>query len=153
MLSLEWHFGLAPSILAALQDERLAVKAANAMARAYKEEILNYVEEGRSFTNRGKHLKFIKLKFEGPGAMVYTKAKHLVWMEGGTGPHAISPRGRGKRKAKVLRFKAGGGFLFRKLVQHPGTRPLPFFFADFAAREVKMKAAAQGVLAAKLGAR
>jgi hypothetical protein len=153
MLRLDWNAGQAVSVLAVLQDERLTMKAANAAAKEFKGDILDYVDEGKSFTNRGKHQKFIKWRTDGPGALVYTKARHLVWMEQGTGAHAIGPRRRGKRKAKVLRFKAGGGFLFRKRVQHPGTRPLPFFFADFAAREAKMREAVAGVLAAKLGAR
>jgi hypothetical protein len=151
MLRLDWTPVQAVSVLAMLQDARLAMKAANAAAKEFKGEVLDYIEEGKSFTNRGKHQKFIKWRTDGPGAMVYTKAKHLAWMEQGTGDHAISPRGRSQRK--VLRFKAGGGFLFRKLVRHPGTRPLPFFFADFTAREAKMREAAAGVLAAKLGAR
>lgn len=39
----------------------------------------------------------------------------------GTKPHIIRPK-----RAKALRFKAGGKTLFAKVVHHPGTRARPF---------------------------
>lgn len=158
-LSIEWRFRDTDtlSVLAGLKDQRLYMKAIDAAAKSYREDVLKYVAEGKSFTDRGKHLKFIKLNFPpGPSAMVYTKAKHLVWMEGGTGPHPIAPRDHGGKKRgrgrghKVLAFNEGGeggSLLFRKLVNHPGTRPIPFFFADMPAREARMMQAMRRVIA------
>lgn len=40
----------------------------------------------------------------------------------GTRPHIIRPR-----RARALRFEAGGRVVFSKLVHHPGTRPNDFF--------------------------
>lgn len=42
----------------------------------------------------------------------------------GTRPHLIRPRRR-----KALRFEAGGGRVFAKVVRHPGTRPNNFMGA------------------------
>lgn len=159
ILEVSWHDGDAGSVLLALRDERLAMKAANAMAKEYLGDTLQYVAQGRSFTNRNKHQKHIKWRFDGRGAKVYAKARHLVWMEEGTAAHAIAPRdrggkGRGKRRQRqVLRIKTHGGLLFRKLANHPGTREMPFFFAEASARQTRGIAAARGVIAAKMGRR
>lgn len=148
----EWNPGTSLSVLAALQDARLASRIANTMAQEYQGEILDFVKQDKAFKNRGKHQRFIRWRTtDGPSALVYTKAKHLVWMEHGTMPHAIAPKARGKRK--VLRFREGTGHAFHRAVQHPGTRKIPFFFAEFGARENRMRTAARGILAAKLGLR
>lgn len=149
-MKIDWNPGDSLSVLAALRETRLAARVANTMAKKYQGEILDFVEQGKAFTDRGKHRKYLRWRtLDGPSALVYTQAKHLYWMEEGTLPHAIAPRQRGQRQ--VLRFRAGGGHAFRRAVAHPGTRKLPFFFADTAARGDRMRAAGRGVLAAKLG--
>jgi hypothetical protein len=50
----------------------------------------------------------------------------------GTRPHIIRPR-----RAKALRFRAGGRVVFAKVVRHPGTRARPFL--DRALREVSAR--------------
>lgn len=48
--------------------------------------------------------------------------KHASFIEYGTRAHIIRPR-----RAKALRFRAkGGGVVFARRVQHPGTRPYKF---------------------------
>lgn len=48
-------------------------------------------------------------------------APHAKYIEEGTVPHPIVAR-----RAKFLRFKVGNRWVFRKSVQHPGTKPRPF---------------------------
>ena len=48
-------------------------------------------------------------------------ASYGVFVHDGTRPHVIEPN-----KRKSLRFVAGGGFIFSRRVQHPGTQPRPF---------------------------
>jgi hypothetical protein len=54
-------------------------------------------------------------------ATTVASAKYAPAVEFGTRPHIIRPR-----RAKVLRFAAGGRVVFTKLVRHPGTKPQPF---------------------------
>lgn len=49
------------------------------------------------------------------------KAPYALFVEDGTKPHAIQAKGGGS-----LRFVVGGHVVFRKSVQHPGTKPTDF---------------------------
>lgn len=48
-------------------------------------------------------------------------AAHASYVEEGTPPHQIRPKHR-----KALRWAVEGGFLFARVVNHPGTRPTRF---------------------------
>lgn len=130
--------------LGAIRDGKLAMRGANAIARSFLDDTLDYIAEGKSFTDRGKHIKHIRWRPVDGGALVYTRARHLLYMEQGTGPHVIGPRAR--RQGRAIRFSAGGGVLLRNRVHHPGTRPVPFFFADLSARMARANQAAAKVL-------
>lgn len=52
---------------------------------------------------------------------IFAKARHASFVEQGTRPHAIMPK-----RARVLRFQAGGRTVFAARVNHSGTRPRPF---------------------------
>lgn len=52
---------------------------------------------------------------------VSADAGHAAFVHGGTKAHKIRAR-----RAKALRFQAGGGVVFRAAVNHPGTEPEPF---------------------------
>lgn len=125
--------------LRAWRDPKLPLKMANAMARSFLGDTLDWIDEGKSFTDRNKHEKYFHWKPESYGASVYVKSRHLVWMEQGTAPHTISPR---RGRSQALRFRVGDGYLIRRLVHHPGTRPLPFFFAETPARLARARQAA-----------
>jgi len=47
--------------------------------------------------------------------------KYASFVESGTKSHDISPR-----RAKLLRFKVGGAWVFARKVRHPGTTSRPF---------------------------
>lgn len=52
------------------------------------------------------------------GYVVGTEDEIWQYQDEGTRPHPIVPR-----NAKVLRFPAGGGIVYTKRVNHPGTKP------------------------------
>jgi hypothetical protein len=160
MIHVDFDQGKFPSVLAALQDQKLAALAAKTAAESYTDSILDYIAEGKSFTARspGDGLEqSIGWRPEGDGAVVYANAEHAQYIERGTGLHGpykksylIQPIAGGGRKALKIPI-AGGGHMFRRVVNHPGIQARPFFFADYDAREEKMLDAVSSVIARKLG--
>jgi hypothetical protein len=154
MITVSLNLGRTPSVLRALQDPRLAARAAKAAAQEYHEAILDWIRMGKSFTSRTDQLKqSIGWRPKGGGAVVYATAEHALYIEEGTGLHGprgqryvIRPKPGGGRKALAIPMP-GGGHLLRKLANHPGIQAKPFFFADFKAREDKMLDEARSVLA------
>jgi|SRR5687767_4361019 len=57
-----------------------------------------------------------------PSATVRSPTPQGKWVNDGTPPHVILPR-----FAKALRFSVGGRIVFARSVNHPGTRPNPWF--------------------------
>jgi len=146
MSSITFDLGNAPSVLAALRNPRNAQLVANAMAESYVDDTLDLIQSGRSFTGRsGQLAQSIGWRPAGnDSADVYANAAYAGFVEQGTQPHVIRPRNR-----QALRFPVGGGagFGFARVINHPGSRPHPFFFADSAARGEHLQAAALSVLA------
>ena len=58
---------------------------------------------------------------DGESALIYATAPYAAFMEDGTKPHVIEAR-----NAKALRFRGRTGFVFRKRVNHPGTKAYRF---------------------------
>ena len=54
--------------------------------------------------------------------IVGSPLEYAVFVERGTRPHIIRPK-----RARALRFEVGGETVFAKKVEHPGTKPRPFF--------------------------
>lgn len=146
MSSITFDLGNAPSVLAALRDPHNAQRVANAMAESYVDDTLDWIQSGRSFTGRtGQLAQSIGWRPAGGGSSeVYANAEYAGFVENGTRPHVIRP---GNRLA--LRFPVGGGagFGFARMINHPGSRPHPFFFADSSVRSEHMQAAGRSVLA------
>jgi hypothetical protein len=146
MSSITFDLGNAPSVLAALRNPGNAQLLANAMAESYTDDTLDWIQSGRSFTGRtGQLAQSIGWRPAGNGsAEVYANAEYAGFIENGTRPHVIRPR-----SGRALRFPIGGGagFGFARVINHPGSRPHPFFFADSAARSEHMQAAGLSVLA------
>lgn len=141
------------SVLAALAESRNAQRAANAAAESYTDDILNWIAEGRSFTPRhgGAGLEgAISWRPLGGGAVIFANKGYAQYVEEGTGVHAgrqgwvIRP----KVGRKALKIPTGGpgGYVLRREVFHPGSKALPFFFADQAGREDRMGGAVRSVL-------
>lgn len=68
----------------------------------------------------------------------FSSAKHAIFVNDGTRPHVIEAR-----RAKMLRFEIGGQTIFRRRVNHPGTKPRPFAAMARAAGEAVTQIAAQ----------
>lgn len=122
--------GSAPELLRQYPERlrRAGVLACKRMAETYVEDIHDWIVAGRAFTPRTGHLEqSISWRPLPNGAEVYAQAGYAGYVERGTKPHVIRPRpGR-----EALRFKgAGGGFVIRRSVRHPGSKPHPFFFTD-----------------------
>ncbi len=143
--------GNAQSVLSAAPQrlERAGVLAAKRMAEDYVDMIGDWIGAGRSFTPRtGAAEQGIGWRPLSDGAEVYANAGHAGHLEYGTRPHIIRPRpGR-----KALRFFAsGGGMVIRRAVHHPGTDPMPFFFADLVNRRRTLLQTARDTYAEVLG--
>lgn len=61
-------------------------------------------------------------------------APYASYIEKGTRPHLIKPTHR-----QALRWPVEGGFLFAKVVRHPGTAPRPFLAEAVAATEPRLR--------------
>jgi len=118
--------------------------AAYRMAETYVDEVLDYITASKPFTPRTGHLEqSIGWRPEGDGAVVFAAAEYAPYVEFGTRPHVIRPRpGR-----KALRFFSNGEAIIRRRVKHPGTKPRPFFFADFESRKRSLLQAARETVA------
>lgn len=129
---------------------RAGILAAKRMAESWVEQTQDWIGAGRSFTGRTGHLEqSIGWRPVGDGAEVYAQADYAGYVERGTEPHVIRPRpGR-----KALRFFSGGGAaVIRREVHHPGTDPMPFFFADEDRRLALVLQDARAAVAEVLGA-
>ncbi|WP_197485081.1 hypothetical protein, partial [Methylomonas koyamae] len=90
-------------------------------------------------------------------ATVYANKEYAPYVEFGTEPHVIEPKpGRkglkiptGGVSSPVGPQRAGGGYIVRRRVNHPGSDPYPFFFADFAERQRDMEEKVLSVLASR----
>lgn len=84
------------------------------------------IDEGKSFTPRTGHLQqSIRVDLsnvkEGKAEIV-ADASYAPFVEFGTRPHVIKPKNR-----QSLRWATDEGYVFAKLVHHPGSKPYPFF--------------------------
>lgn len=117
------------SVLATLSNSpRLQGLAAKAAAESYTDEILDWIEGGYAFTTRNGQLEqSIGWRPVDNGAEVYANAEYAGYVEFGTRPHVIRPKpGRGGLKIPI----PGLGYIIRREVHHPGSKPHPFFFTD-----------------------
>lgn len=146
MISISIDLGNTPSVLAALADPRLQDKLVKVGAETYVDETLDWIGAGRAFkTHTGILEESIGWRFAGNGvAEVFANAEYAGYVEQGTDPHVIEP----KAGRKALKIPSGNGFFFVGQVNHPGSKPYPFFFADSNLRAQKMQTAMLSVLAA-----
>jgi phage gpG-like protein len=114
-----------------MQDQALVEKATRrAIKRAgerYHRMIHDYIDARKAFTPRtGQLQRSINIRFERFSAIISVNTEYAPYVEYGTRPHTIMPRNR-----KALKIPTRDGFIFRKRVSHPGSKPYPYFFADF----------------------
>ena len=84
------------------------------------------IDEGKSFTPRTGHLQqSIEAditRTDRGKAEIVASASYAPFVEFGTRPHLIKPKRR-----KSLRWATEEGYVFARIVHHPGSRPHPFF--------------------------
>ncbi|WP_446807961.1 hypothetical protein ACH50O_11640 [Methylomonas sp. 2BW1-5-20] len=150
MLSISLDTGNVPSVLNALRDPRNAQMVANAMAESYVDDIHDWIGAGHAFNpHTGQLQQSINwLPVGGGTSEVYANAAYAGWVEDGTEPHVIAPKA--GRKGLKIPTGGGGGYILRRSVNHPGSKPYPYFFADTATRELHMQERGLSVLAAHL---
>ncbi|WP_024296647.1 HK97 gp10 family phage protein [Methylomicrobium lacus] len=157
MIRVEIDLGRIPSVLQALADPALVDKAVNAAAESFNDDIHDWINSGRAFTprSRGGGLEQnINWRPAGSGvAEVYAKKDYAEYVEKGTGIHVghrswiIGP----KPGRKGVAYDVPGGYVVRRPVEHPGSRPYPYMFADLDNRKERMSARVLSVLAAHAG--
>lgn len=120
--------------------------AVYAMAESYTDDTLDYIQQGRAFTVRNEQLtQSIGWSPTGPAsAAVYANAQHARYVEFGTRPHVIKPKP--GRKALAIPVGGGAGFILRRQVNHPGSRPYPFLYIDQTKRKRNMQQRAVSVI-------
>jgi hypothetical protein len=150
MLSISLDFGRVPSVLAALSDARNAQLMVNAAAERYVDDTHDWIDADKAFTpHTGQLQQSINWRPAGNGsAEVYANAKYAGYVEHGTDAHVIAPKS--GRKGLKIPVSGGGGYIVRRKVNHPGSKPHPYFFADQGNRTEHMLAAGLSVLAVKL---
>ncbi|WP_427551157.1 hypothetical protein ACQE3D_18435 [Methylomonas sp. MS20] len=154
MHAISVDFGNTPSVLAALADESNAQLVVNAAAERYVLDTLEWISAGHAFTSRtGKLEQSINWHPAGDGgAVIYASAEYAEYVEKGTGtfaghePWVISS----KSDRNGQKNPAGGGYVIVNQVNHPGSRPFPYFFADLDNRQAHMQQAGLSVLASRL---
>lgn len=160
MLSISLDLGRVPSVLAALADPRNAQLVVNAAAERYVDDIHDWIDADKAFTpHTGQLQQSINWRPAGDGsAEIYANAKYAFWVEHGTDAHVIKPKS-GRKGLKIPTGgvsspvgpqMAGGGYIIRRQVNHPGSKPHPFFFADQDHRAEHMLAAGLSVLETKM---
>lgn len=103
-------------VLAAIRNnarQALAVAVKTAEQSAQATSLYN---DGTGYLRQ--HTKGESFGLEGK---LVADAKYAVFVEAGTVPHAITAK-----RGGTLSFVANGERIFRKTVQHPGTKPRPF---------------------------
>jgi hypothetical protein len=132
-LSGDWDRALAlPGVI-----PRLAERLPKIAAEQYTTLILDWIEGGHSFVSRtGQLEQSIGWRPDSGGAVIFANAQHAGYVEGGTRPHVILPvEG---RKALKIPVSGGQGYIIRRKVHHPGSKSMPFFFADLDNRITKV---------------
>jgi hypothetical protein len=159
MIRVEIDLGNIPSVLQALADPALLDRAAYAAAESFNDDVHDWIDSGRAFTprSRGGGLEqAINWRPDGAAtAEVYAQKDYAGYVERGTGIYAghkkwiITPKA--GRKALKIPVAGGQGYIIRRAVEHPGSRPYPYFFADLDNRKQRMTERVLSVLAAHAG--
>ena len=100
------------------------------------------IASGAYWTNRtGKTGRSFRIDAdpEALGATLVSNSKVARFLESGTRPHVITPR-----RKDALRFvPAGGGAVFARSVNHPGTKPRNYLAAEASASDAPLTAAVE----------
>jgi hypothetical protein len=124
-----------PQILQQDAVEKSLRRAIMIAAETYTKDIHDWIDSGRAFTPRTGNLQR-SITWYMPtdtSARIIAQADYAKYVEFGTKPHAILPKRR-----KALKIPTPEGYIFRKKVNHPGSKPYPYFFANLQDRAKKV---------------
>lgn len=116
-----------PQILQQDAVEKSLRRAIMIAAETYVKDIHDWIDTGRAFRPRTGNLQR-SITWYMPSensAHIIAQADYAKYVEFGTKPHAILPKQR-----RALKIPTPDGYIFRKKVSHPGSKPYPFFFAN-----------------------
>jgi hypothetical protein len=116
-----------PQILQQNAVEKSLRRAIMIAAEMYVRDVHDWIDAGRAFKPRTGNLQRSITWYMATenSARIIAQADYAKWVEFGTKPHAILPKRR-----KALKIPTPEGYIFRKKVSHPGSKPYPFFFAN-----------------------
>jgi hypothetical protein len=148
-MDIRLDLGNVPSVLAALANPLTMQRGVNAAAESFVDNVLDWIAAGKSFTAHHGQAGLegaIGWQPSGEGsAMVYVNKNYAEYVESGTRPHVIKPKP--GRKGLKIPVSGGSGFIVRRAVNHPGSKPYPYFFADLDMRIKHMESAMLSILA------
>jgi len=124
-----------PQILQQGAVEKGLRRALMIAAETYVKDIHDWIDSGRAFKPRTGNLQR-SITWYMPSensARIIAQADYARFVEFGTKPHAVLPKRR-----KALKIPTPEGYIFRKKVNHPGSKPYPFFFANLQDRAKKV---------------
>jgi hypothetical protein len=123
-----------PRILQQGAVEKNLRRAIMIAAETYTRDIHDWIDSGRAFKPRTGNLqKSIAWYMTDNSARIIAQVDYAKFVEFGTKPHTILPKRR-----KALKIPSPEGYIFRKKVSHPGSKPYPFFFANLQDRAKKV---------------
>jgi len=146
-MRLELKIKKLPQILQANVVEKSLRRAVMIAAETYVRDVHDWIDTGRAFKPRTGNLQRSITWYMATenSARIIAQADYAKYVELGTKPHAILPKRR-----KALKIPTPEGYIFRKKVNHPGSKPHPFFFANLQERAkrvaVEFTRALEGVI-------
>ena len=146
-MRLELKIKKLPQILQQDAVEKSLRRALMIAAETYVRDIHDWIDSGRAFTPRTGNLQRSITWYMATenSARIIAQADYAKFVEFGTKLHAILPKRR-----KALKIPTPEGYIFRKRVSHPGSKPYPFFFANLQNRArrvaVEFMRALEGVI-------
>ncbi len=124
MIELDVKADKLPALLDEATYSRLLSLLADQAAEIYTEDVVAFIRD-HNISKSGGLESQIGWRPEGNKSLVFTRDEWPAHLEYGTKPHIIRPKDR-----KALRIPTEEGYVFAKQIDHPGTSPVPFFFAD-----------------------
>jgi hypothetical protein len=124
-----------PQILQQDTAKKSLRRAVMIAAETYVRDIHDWIDAGRAFKPRTGNLQRSITWYMATenSARIIAQADYAKFVEFGTKPHVILPKHR-----KALKIPTPEGYIFRKKVNHPGSKPYPFFFANLQDRARKV---------------
>jgi len=124
-----------PQILQQDTAKKSLRRAVMIAAETYVRDIHDWIDAGRAFKPHTGNLQRSITWYMATenSARIIAQADYAKFVEFGTKPHVILPKHR-----KALKIPTLEGYIFRKKVNHPGSKPYPFFFANLQDRARKV---------------